>query len=287
MSLLDELVSNSTVIAAIISAIVSFFVALFFGERASTRFAMKEETRARHHSTLVAQPINQLITGILNNYESSMRITAASPTQIQVGTVDDIVGRADKHEDELDLLLSHIKTGYPSIFWNLRTFKELYDNTRLRTLDIGNRALATFDGIANAPQSFLPASGMTEFSNFAFAIQLFSLESLKAWKEKREMVDIGRYVITATKGFQVNFEGGVVLQTSRNDVLAAVVTRMNQLKDSRFHSEFLEVYRSLSELERLLDELGRELSKTRVYVNSGVPLKGYCEAGRQARPKIE
>jgi hypothetical protein len=32
----------------------------------------------------------------------------------------------------------------------------------------------------------------------------------------------------------------------------------------------------------LVDELADE-----VYVNSGVPLKGYCEAGRQARPKIE
>ncbi|MDG6907004.1 MAG: hypothetical protein JRN20_14620 [Nitrososphaerota archaeon] len=40
-------------------------------------------------------------------------------------------------------------------------------------------------------------------------------------------------------------------------------------------------------LGQLSKEIERELVKQKVFVNAGVPLKGSCDAGKEAHPKLE
>jgi len=76
--LLDQLLGNPLILAAIVSAIlsaiVSILVAWFFGERAAVNLTIKEERRNKHHLSLVSEPLDSLIAE-LESYEQSVAIS--------------------------------------------------------------------------------------------------------------------------------------------------------------------------------------------------------------------
>ena len=288
MTLLDELLSNPVLLAAIISAVVSFIVSWFFGERAATRLAIKEERRARHHSSLVHGPLDLLVRG-LNICEDAVKIEVASSTDIRVAQIYDYVKGATKNEDELDLLLSHLKTGYPEIFLKVDAFQSEYMSIRERTLDIGRRTLATIN-VQNAPPPNSINASMSEFSNFAFAIQLFSYHSLGGWKTgamTRDIATVEQGGVDGRVMYHVQRDGGTVVKTSINQVAVDTLRKMNELKDSSFNRELLKLYNETLSLRQEYEDLARKLYKIRVYIDAGVPLKGHCEAGRGANPRLE
>jgi hypothetical protein len=62
---------------------------------------------------------------------------------------------------------------------------------------------------------------------------------------------------------------------------------LEDLRRSEIRTKVIAVFQDNTKLQKFCVDIEKALIKQRVFVTAGVPLKGSCDAGRDAHPRLE
>jgi len=260
---------STLLLNALISAIVSFLVSIYFGEMAATKYLQKETLHREHDLLLVGEPLNGL--------RGSIRYYSDVVTQVYVNLQNGEISIprmniTDRISIEEELLHEHLDSGYPQLLQSIKTYQDSYNGLR-------DRVNATYQkGMDLLMHRWVTEKELTAM-NFlperlcARILRIFKDEVSSRLFEKRVPIyalSDNDLIIWGTEQFNVGDEiEALQFVSDINDILEGPEI-YEEIKKSWLEAESLR-----EEREKIDNDLDRIIAS----VNAGVPFGGWCTVG--------
>ena len=282
-------VVSVTVVSAIISALVSVIVAWLFGERRVAQETLIEERRRSHHLSLVSLPMDLLVKE-LRNWKGAVSLDHVKLPAFVTGKLMNFEEKADSSIEEIDLLLAHLKSGYPEIFRKVLTFERAY---ALNSLQLTTLASEVRDYLRQrfkfVELDVKTTQTQTEFCDYGMSVFEFFTDTLRAWElDRKEWSEIKVQRVNVGNSVRFQVEWGWRLLISSNEEKAnEFKDLLAEMRQSKFRGKIIEIFEENTKLAEMSKDIERDLVQQRIFTTVGVPLKGECAAGKEAQPRLE
>jgi hypothetical protein len=295
VSELGDLLSNPIVLA-IITTLISIggaaLIARIYGERAAARVSLAYGAKRDHDHILTGATLDALENSI-SQYEQSIKPfvnLSRLPLKLERHWLEeDIDGSTKRERNEEDLLISHLESGYPELFSELKRYRQHFNSITKRLLEIAEIIETRMKG-ENPFETYSPDKvNYVNWCNYPQAAADFLENSYRVWKYQER----GRMAITVQQmnmgtmtAYSIQWIYNIAL-IQDNNAAQGFKNYLEQLASPEYNEMLIKVYDELASLEAEGAEVRGALDIIKTKNRLGVPLKGYCSAGREAEPRIE
>lgn len=261
---------NLTLIIQIIIAAVTIFGSFFGswwiskrqGEMAASKYVLTDKKRMDHANDIVEGQLYELEMYNIMNPQAIMKVLVSDGklTNYQFD-----IQLEEPFPIEYEFLFSHLKTGYPDLYQNLIHYKQSYNHLSNQILQYYNDMLEKWGFSLRKAENYIVIIRIISeiFSN--------AFNSNQSIQEAKTEYDIHNFVRLSGNRFKVRSEQDA--QEIRETINVIFREHFDDV------SAFWETIQSLREEQKTINTAFKRIDNN---IQAGLPLKGYCSAGRTA-----
>lgn len=294
----DDLLDPTTVsiITTAISLIGAAIIAAFLGERKATQVTLAHGAKREHDMILTGTTLEGLRSDT-SQYEQAIKLDVtfmgSPPVLLRHGVDEDLDGSDKKERNETDLLISHLEIGYSPVFNALKVYRRHFNSIANAVLELGKEIEDDMKK-ENPFEAYDSSKGPQQ--NWLFypsAVRDFVDASFQKWKFQRQ--DLQPIHVTPTNQntpqgtvttFDFQWSNNIASINLEKDALK-LKSYLEGLFASDFHHKLVKLFAEVPVLQSESKDVQDMLEVIKTKTRLGVPLRGYCAAGREAKPKIE
>ena len=253
---------STLLLSAFISTIVSFLVAIYFGEMAATKYAQKETKRREHERILITNPLAQLQRAVY--HIDNFLINRSQNIDIH-----------QLRSPDVEFFHEHLKTGYPKLWKTILEYKNTYNS-------MANQADSIYQSASDLLEKKweddpnLKIEAYQLKSNIKRIIESFSGEVVRRVIYGNEPQLMSAHLRDPP---QIIVGANNIMITSGID-LGKIVTDLKLiLEGSEVFGELQQLWEKSRSLSIVQSDIYYELELMKSLVHSGVHLEGWCTVG--------
>ena len=255
--------------------IISILVARRWGEMAATKYTLTKTERSSHHHTLVGEPWKGFRETLASSKVSQILVVSAlfSPPEPEA----QMINLNENKLPEVDLLLSHLKEGYPELHSRILKYQDAFNGISsqvLQTYQKSIRELREKWGRLPIEHDWRVEGG---YPGLAQAISVVVYRRLALGQQ------FAGAVFQPPRRITIGDRPSAEVPSPTD--AAMVLNDLNSALDEngQMWSMLQQLWERAKPLEAECEYFNVELERIRGWVQSaGISLKGWCPAGREA-----